>query len=226
MKDSWDKVFRSLLWELQVPRGRWNARMRWSLFHSPFLFLRFRRGEGKCIEDLRGAKGEGRCFLRPRRSVTFALAIRLPKRRRSGSCILNPRSIYCYRFFLFHFLWKAWQIFPAAAVLWSADRGKGMKEYLKKYIDSDIIGCHVILKNALLLLIPIFWYIDTDIKNAEWTMISANKFRTIVKFWLDSCFFSLAKLRKVSKIIIDAYGSTERETMDMSPFPWGWAKGG
>lgn len=52
-------------------------------------------------------------------------------------------------------------------------------------------------------------------------MISANKFRTIVIFLLDSCFFSLAKLRKVSKIIIDAYGSTGRETMDMSPFPWG-----
>lgn len=52
-------------------------------------------------------------------------------------------------------------------------------------------------------------------------MISANKFRTIVRFSLDSCFFSLAKLQKVSKIIIDAYGSTERETMDTSPFPWG-----
>ena len=52
-------------------------------------------------------------------------------------------------------------------------------------------------------------------------MISANKFRTIVKLSLDSCFFSLAKLRKISKITIDAYGSTERETMDMSPFPWG-----
>lgn len=37
----------------------------------------------------------------------------------------------------------------------------------KKYIDSDIIGCLGILKNALLLLIPIFGYIDTDIKNAE-----------------------------------------------------------
>ena len=36
MKDSWDKVFRSLLWELQVPRGRWNAKMRGSLFHSSF----------------------------------------------------------------------------------------------------------------------------------------------------------------------------------------------
>ena len=52
-------------------------------------------------------------------------------------------------------------------------------------------------------------------------MISANKFRTIVRSLLHSCFFSLAKLRKISKIIIDAYGSTERETMDMSPFPWG-----
>lgn len=52
-------------------------------------------------------------------------------------------------------------------------------------------------------------------------MISANKFRTIVKLSLDSCFFSLAKLRKISKIIIDAYGSTGWETMDMSPFPWG-----
>lgn len=52
-------------------------------------------------------------------------------------------------------------------------------------------------------------------------MISANKFRTIVKFSLNSYFFSLAKLLKVSKIIIDAYGSTRRETMDMSPFPWG-----
>lgn len=52
-------------------------------------------------------------------------------------------------------------------------------------------------------------------------MISANKFRTIVKLSLDSCFFSLEKLREMSKITIDAYGSTERETMDMSPFPWG-----
>lgn len=52
-------------------------------------------------------------------------------------------------------------------------------------------------------------------------MISANKFRTIVRFCMGSCFFSLEKLREISKIIIDAYGSTEKETMDMSPFPWG-----
>ena len=45
--------------------------------------------------------------------------------------------------------------------------GKGMEEYPRKYIDSDIIGAHGILKNALLLLIPIFGYIDTDIKSAE-----------------------------------------------------------
>lgn len=37
----------------------------------------------------------------------------------------------------------------------------------KKYIDSDIIGRLGVLKNTLLLLIPIFGYIDTDIKNAE-----------------------------------------------------------
>ena len=42
-----------------------------------------------------------------------------------------------------------------------------MEEYLKKYIDSDIIEYLRILKNALLLLISIFGYIDTDIKNAE-----------------------------------------------------------
>ncbi len=52
-------------------------------------------------------------------------------------------------------------------------------------------------------------------------MISVNKFRTIVRFCLGSCFFSLAKRREISKIIIDAYGSTGWETMDMSPFPWG-----
>ncbi len=52
-------------------------------------------------------------------------------------------------------------------------------------------------------------------------MISANEFRTIVRFCLGSCFFSLEKLWKISKIIIDAYGSTGWETMDMSPFPWG-----
>lgn len=34
----------------------------------------------------------------------------------------------------------------------------------KKYIDSDIIGHLGVLKNALLLLIPIFRYIDTNIK--------------------------------------------------------------
>ena len=39
MKDSWDKVFRSLLWELQVPRGRWNAKMRGSLFHIALFFM-------------------------------------------------------------------------------------------------------------------------------------------------------------------------------------------
>ena len=32
------------------------------------------------------------------------------------SRIFDPGSIYCYRIFLFHFLWKAWQIFPVAAV--------------------------------------------------------------------------------------------------------------
>lgn len=37
----------------------------------------------------------------------------------------------------------------------------------EKYIDSDIIGRLGVLKNALLLLIPVFGYIDTDIKNAE-----------------------------------------------------------
>ena len=37
MKDSWDKVSRSLLGELQVPRGRWNAKMKRSLFHIAFL---------------------------------------------------------------------------------------------------------------------------------------------------------------------------------------------
>lgn len=37
----------------------------------------------------------------------------------------------------------------------------------KKYIDSDIIEYLEVLKNTLLLLIPIFGYIDTDIKNAE-----------------------------------------------------------
>lgn len=42
-----------------------------------------------------------------------------------------------------------------------------MKEYLKKYIDSDIIKYLGVLKNALLLLISIFGYIDTDIKSAE-----------------------------------------------------------
>lgn len=52
-------------------------------------------------------------------------------------------------------------------------------------------------------------------------MISENKFRTIVRFSLYSCFLPLAKMRKTSKIIIDAYGSTGWETMDMSPFPWG-----
>lgn len=37
----------------------------------------------------------------------------------------------------------------------------------QKYIDSDIIGRLEVLKNALLLLIPISGYIDTDIKNAK-----------------------------------------------------------
>ena len=37
----------------------------------------------------------------------------------------------------------------------------------EKYIDGDIIGRLGVLKNVLLLLIPIFEYIDTDIKSAE-----------------------------------------------------------
>ena len=37
----------------------------------------------------------------------------------------------------------------------------------KKYIDSDIIGRLGVLKNVLLLLIPIFGYIDTNVKNSE-----------------------------------------------------------
>lgn len=46
----------------------------------------------------------------------------------------------------------------------SGERNGGIP---RKYIDSDIIGAYGILKNALLLLIPIFGYIDTDIKSAE-----------------------------------------------------------
>ena len=38
---------------------------------------------------------------------------------------------------------------------------------------------------------------------------------------LHSNFTILAKRREISKIIIDAYGNTGWETMDMSPFPWG-----
>lgn len=45
--------------------------------------------------------------------------------------------------------------------------GGGNGGISKKYIDSDIIGCLGGLKNVLLLLIPIFGYIDTDIKSAE-----------------------------------------------------------
>lgn len=37
----------------------------------------------------------------------------------------------------------------------------------QKYIDSDIIGRLGVLKNTLLLLISIFGYIDTNVKNAE-----------------------------------------------------------
>lgn len=37
----------------------------------------------------------------------------------------------------------------------------------KEYIDSDVIERLGVLKNALLLLIPVFGYIDTDIKNAK-----------------------------------------------------------
>lgn len=44
------------------------------------------------------------------------------------------------------------------------ESGEGDGGISKKYIDSDIIGCLEILKNALLLSIPIFRYIDTDIK--------------------------------------------------------------
>lgn len=46
----------------------------------------------------------------------------------------------------------------------SREGDEGISE---KCIDSDIIGRLGVLKNVLLLLIPIFGYIDTDIKNAE-----------------------------------------------------------
>lgn len=45
--------------------------------------------------------------------------------------------------------------------------GEGDGGIAEKYIDSDIIGRLGVLKNALLLLVPIFGYIDTDIKSAE-----------------------------------------------------------
>lgn len=91
----------------------------------------------------------------------------------------------------------------------------------QKYIDSDIIGRLGVLKNALLLLILIFEYIDTDIKNDEWPMVSVNKFRTIVIFLLYSHFSPLAKQWKNSKIIIDAYGSTGWENHRYEPFSLG-----
>ena len=184
-------------------------------------------GDGKRIEA---------CWLKERGRTVFCKIAKkwdlLPlgtvcrKYEEVDSAFSIPNLYPAIKIFYFMFLSKTWQIFLAAAVPWSADRGERNGGIPRKYIDSDIIGAHGILKNALLLLIPIFGYIDTDIKSAGWTIISANKFRTIVRFLLYSCFFSLAKLRETSKITIDAYGSTEWETMDMSPFPWGWAKGG
>lgn len=164
------------------------------------------------------------------RKKNFSLTLKWCSRERpvasARSLLSVPPFIPCYKNLLFRVFSTGAADISCCCRSMKCESREGDGGISKKYIDSDIIGCFGVLKNALLLLIPIFGYIDTDIKSAEWTMISANKFRTIVIFWLDSCSFSLAKLRKVSKIIIDAYGSTGWETMDMSPFPWGWAKGG
>lgn len=52
-------------------------------------------------------------------------------------------------------------------------------------------------------------------------MISENKFITIIRFLMYSYFSSIEKLRKISKIIIDAYGSTGWENHRYEPFSLG-----
>ena len=47
------------------------------------------------------------------------------------------------------------------------------------------------------------------------------KFRTMRKNEGSGLSLPSCNLTKNSKITIDAYGSTEKETMDTSPFPWG-----
>lgn len=86
---------------------------------------------------------------------SLAARNRLPKIPRSGSCLFDPNPIPCYKDLLSHFFIDDLSDISCCChsmKCGSVEINGGIPE---KYIDSDIIGRSGILKNALLLLIPI-----------------------------------------------------------------------
>ena len=112
---------------------------------------------GKRIEDLRVAE-RGRIVF----PKTKAKRDLLPpgtvcrKYEEAGSSLLDPKSIPCYKNLLFHIFSEGLaDIFCCCRSMKCGSR-EGDEGISEKYIDGDIIGRHGILKNALLLLIPVF----------------------------------------------------------------------
>ena len=80
---------------------------------------------------------------------------RLPKIPRSGSCLFDPNSIPCYKNLLSHIFIEDLSDSSCCCRSMKCESRGGNGGICKKYIDSDIIGCLGILKNALLLIVSI-----------------------------------------------------------------------
>ena len=89
------------------------------------------------------------------------------KYEEAGSSLLDPKSIPCYKNLLFHIFSEGLADISCCCRSMKCGSREGDEGISEKCIDSDIIVYFWGLKNALLLLIPIFGYIDTDAKNAE-----------------------------------------------------------
>ena len=78
------------------------------------------------------------------------------KYEEAGSSLLDPKSIPCYKNLLFHIFSEGLADISCCCRSMKCGSREGDEGISEKYIDSDIIGSLGILKNALLLLIPIF----------------------------------------------------------------------
>ena len=120
------------------------------------MFWRFQRGEGKRIEDLRVAERGGMVFPKTKAKRDLLRPRTVCRKDEEAYPVSSITDLYtAIEFFYFIFYGRLDGYFPLLPFHEVRIEGRKWRN-MQKYIDSDTIGRLGILKNALLLLIPIF----------------------------------------------------------------------